>query len=455
VFAYFDITKLWRNILNIYKFTEEKDESKEYKHKILVYPNITFSKNLEKDSYVVVLANTIREVNKIKKDVFWTILTPEYMRCLDYENTEQVMLRIPTYPNKMRTHFNADEIIKVLDWRGQDYDVVYSHLPEQTLALKNLFMNSTNIHPIFVGYSHWFEVKQNSNYDTTMLNQNLLGILEMDECGVNSAWLKDFILEKSKDLFNDKQLKLLRDKIQPHYLGIDNLSTKHQYDKKTILFNHRDNGYTGFKWFVKQMDKLYEKRQDFKVLTTISKINRPYAKRVEITNRQDYLKFIRRMHMGVGCFKTYSAWSISTTDGLSQGVPYVLPNKLCYPEMVGDDYPLLYEETNFLDKIEQMLDNPTMRDDVNKHLEPKLRNFPWHGRIKKWFDGWNFDSKEIGETEAYKKILNFIKTKESVTKRDIIKYMNWGIRISFTPYRNRLRKEKDIKLTRIGYEVIK
>ena len=52
---------LWRNILNIYNFSIENDNDKEYKYKILVYPNITFQKDLEKDSYVVVLCNIIKE----------------------------------------------------------------------------------------------------------------------------------------------------------------------------------------------------------------------------------------------------------------------------------------------------------------------------------------------------------------------------------------------------------
>ena len=92
----------------------------------------------------------------------------------------------------------------------------------------------------------------------------------------------------------------------------------------------------------------------------------------------DYLNFVRSMHMGVGCFQKYSAWSISTTDGLSQGVPYVLPNGMCYPEMVGEQYPLLYKgKDGFKSTIEYMLDNPNAREEANKYLVPKLNDFRW------------------------------------------------------------------------------
>ena len=40
--------------MNINKFTYTKDYDKEYKYNILVYPNITYQKDLEKDSYVYV-----------------------------------------------------------------------------------------------------------------------------------------------------------------------------------------------------------------------------------------------------------------------------------------------------------------------------------------------------------------------------------------------------------------
>ena len=66
--------------MNIYKFSKDKDFDKEYKYKVLVYPNITYMRDLEKDSYVVVLRNVIKELNKVRDDIHWTILSPWEVR---------------------------------------------------------------------------------------------------------------------------------------------------------------------------------------------------------------------------------------------------------------------------------------------------------------------------------------------------------------------------------------
>jgi len=444
--------------MNIFNFTEQKDNDKEYKYKVLVYPNITYMRDLEKDSYVVVLRNVIKELNKVRDDIHWTILSPTEVKSLIFPNTTQLPIELPSYPNAMRTHFNHKQLLKTINWKKNDYDIVYSHLPEHTLQLSNMFVNETNINPKFIGYCHWYEVPENTAYAKSMLMHNIAGTLEMEECGVNTKWLKDLIIEKSKLIYTKDVTDRLEKIIQPHYLGVDDISTGHKHKPKTILFNHRDNEYTGYTWFVKQMDELWEKRQDFKVYTTLTDLDKPYAERVKLHSRDDYLNFVRSMHMGVGCFQKYSAWSISTTDGLSQGVPYVLPDKMCYPEMVGEKYPLLYKSnsaSSFKDMIETMLDKPQLRNIANAYLEPKLEGFRWSERVLKWFDGWKHieDLKPMSDTESYKRILDFIHNKKSVSKKDILEHLNWGVRISFSEYRNRLRLEDTIKFTKNRYEV--
>ena len=59
------------------------------------------------------------------------------------------------------------------------------------------------------------------------------------------------------------------------------------------------------------------------------------------------------------------------------------------------------------------------------------------------------------KSNVYDKMVEFIRSKKSVTKNEIMEHMgSWGVRIKFDGYRNRLRNEKDIRLTKNRYEVI-
>ena len=51
------------------------------------------------------------------------------------------------------------------------------------------------------------------------------------------------------------------------------------------------------------------------------------------------------------------------------GVPYILPNKLCYPEMVGKDYPLLYEGRDEFLQINGALDDDGSVDKAKTYLK--------------------------------------------------------------------------------------
>ena len=58
--------------------------------RILVYPNITFLKDLRKDSYIQVITNMVIELNKIRDDLFFHMILPCYMECLDFPNVKQL-----------------------------------------------------------------------------------------------------------------------------------------------------------------------------------------------------------------------------------------------------------------------------------------------------------------------------------------------------------------------------
>ena len=426
----------------------------------MIYPNITH-KIIQRDSYIDLLPSIIEYLNKLRSDIHFTLILPQFIKTLDFPNVEQVFLSFPNNANRMRTHFDSDKIKAIIDSKNKDWDILYSQLPEHTLQLTNLFYNSTNIHPKIIGYCHWFETNESmSNRERNMFLQNISGILQMQECGVNSNWLKNFVLKKATEFFNEQTIEKLSTIIQPHYLGIDKIkkSTNFLSEPKLLLFNHRHNSYTGYKWLIGCLDKLWEQRKDFKLIVTHTDLKREYSEKFS-ASKSEYMDNFDNIYLGIGAFKNYSSWSISVTDGFSRGVPYLLPNDLVYGEMIGEDYPLFYDnnEEAFLNKINAVLDDPKLRENAVKNIKPKMKDFLWDQRVSKWFGNWKtlFTAKDYKcikpQSESYKKVIQYIRQNKCASKKDLITMLGWGQTFGFSSIRNQLRCDKRIKLTENEY----
>ena len=50
--------------------------------RILVYPNITFARDLEKDSYVQVLKKQITLLNELRDDLWFYLILPKQVKSL-------------------------------------------------------------------------------------------------------------------------------------------------------------------------------------------------------------------------------------------------------------------------------------------------------------------------------------------------------------------------------------
>jgi len=445
--------------MSIYKFTDSFDNNKTYSYKILVYPNITFQKDLEKDSYVVVLGNIIRELNKIRDDIHWTIFSPGgNIQSLSFENTLQLPIKFPPYPNAMRLHFNQIDIIKQIDFRKNDYDIVYSHLPEHTLQLKNVFLNETNIEPKFIGYTHWTEFPEITNYAATVMDINFLGLLAMEKCGVNTQGQKNLILKNTKKHFNDEVVKKLDDILEPQYLGWEIPKYEKQTtDKKIIVYNHRPHTYKNYPWFLEQMDKLWEKRKDFEVWVPLADSKEREYMTIDKYDRKGYFSKLSSCYLGVCAKQKYSGWAISATDGMSVGVPYLFSDDDYYHELAGND-GVYYKDESLVGLIEEFLDDIEMRNVWSQKALNRFEQGKWETAIVPFNNMINDTIENLpmlkSDTDTYKKVVDFIHRKKSVTKSDILNMLNWGVRISFSGYRNRLRNEPTIRFTKDRYEVI-
>tara|TARA_R110000796_G_scaffold61933_1_gene143163 strand:+ start:2018 stop:3361 length:1344 start_codon:yes stop_codon:yes gene_type:complete len=446
--------------MNIFNFTDVEDNDKEYKYKILVYPNITFQKDLEKDSYVVVLCNIIKELNKIRDDLFFTIISPAHINSLEFENTQQIIAPQISYPNSMRMAFPYKEVFAGLKWKENDYDIVYSHLPEHTGNLKNLLYNSTNISPAIIGYTHWTEFKEITNYEYQVgLAYNIVGVLQMSKCGINTQAQKDLVLKNAKEYFNDDVIAKLDNILEPQYLGWETPKYEKQTtDKKIIVYNHRPHTYKNYPWFLQQMDKLWEKRQDFEVWVPLAESREREYITNEKFDRVGYFSKLSSCRVGVCCRQKYEGWAISATDGMSVGVPYLFSDDGSYHELAGDDGVYYYDvDDALIDTIESFLDSDLLREKYSEKALNRFEKGKWEKAIHQFNNMINETTDGLSmlkeDTESYKKVVDFIHKKKSVTRKEILEHLGWGVRISFSGYRNRLRNEPTIKFTKNRYEV--
>ena len=446
--------------MNIFDFTKEKDSDKECPYKILVYPNITFLKDLEKDSYVVVLGNIIRELNKIRDDLFFTIISPSHINSLDFDNTEQIIAPQISYPNSMRMAFPFKEVFSNLKWKENDYDIVYSHLPEHTGNLKNLLYNSTNISPAFIGYTHWTEFKEITNYEYQVgLAYNIVGLLQMSKCGINTQAQKNLVLKNAKEYFNDDVVSKLDKILQPQYLGWEIPKYEKQTtDKNIIVYNHRPHTYKNYPWFLEQMDKLWEQRKDFEVWVPLAESREREYITNEKFDRVGYFSKLSSCLVGVCCRQKYEGWAVSATDGMSVGVPYLFSDDGSYHELADEAGIYYKDEKDFSDKINKVLDDKEFRKEYSDKSTNIFEISVWSEAIHQFNNMINETIDNLPmlkeDTESYKKVVDFIHKKKSVTKKEILDYLGWGVRISFSGYRNRLRNEPTIRFTKNRYEVI-
>ena len=429
------------------------DIGKETKHqnttRVLVYPNVTFQKDLEKDSYIQVIKNQIRLLNEMRDDLWFYLILTEPTPSLQFDNVTQMYIDLPTYPPTMRSHFDVSKLQKMLGEK-LDFDLVMTHLPEHTHALKNTLYNVTHHVPPFFGYCHWFDVKDVVAWPKDSFLQNITGLLEYDKCYLNTQHQKDLVINQAKETFNDKTVSKLNDILTVQHLGVnseDIVNEINETPEKIIVFNHRPDTYKHFKEFIAVMDKLWDIRQDFKVwIPLLEKPNRDYVVTTK-GDKQWYYKQLQKCYVGFSPKQTYGGWSVATTDGMMNGVPYVMYDDTYYHELnpKGD----FFENDDIaLTLLNNYLDDPQYRNEQAEQSVDCIReSLIYKDNIRLMNEYMNdllSKQKVMGDSDKLKEIIEYIKSRGDVTKTELMNWLNWGRGIKWTPYRRALINHPNI-----------
>jgi len=433
--------------MNLFDIGKERKTQKTVR--ILVYPNVTFQQDLEKDSYIQVIKNQIKLLNEIRDDLWFYLILTEPTPSLQFDNVEQMYIDLPTYPPTMRSHFDVLNLQKMLG-RKLDFDLVMTHLPEHAHALKNTLYNVTHHMPPFFGYCHWFDVKDVVAWPKDSFLQNITGLLEYERCYLNTQHQKDLVLNQAKETFNDKTVSKLNDILTVQHLGVnegDIINEINETPEKIIVFNHRPDTYKHFKEFIAVMDKLWDIRKDFKVwIPLLEKPNRDYVVTTK-GDKQWYYKQLQKCYVGFSPKQTYGGWSVATTDGMMNGVPYVMYDDTYYHELnpKGD----FFENDDIaLTLLNNYLDDPQYRNEqAEQALDCIRESLIYKNKMNEMSDYINLlleQSHQIGESEKFQDICQWVKSAGSISKEELIDKLGWGRGIKWTPYRRALMNHPNI-----------
>ena len=433
--------------MNLFEIGKEKKLQKTIR--ILVIPNITFQEDLEKDSYIQVVKQQIKLLNEIRSDLWFYLILPESVPSLIFDNVTQWFVELPTYPPVMRSHVDVNKLRKMFNG-SWDFDLVMSHLPEHTHQIVNILYNVTHHTPLVFGYCHWFDVREVVAWPKDSFLQNITGLLEYDRCYLNTQYQKDLVLNQARETFNDTIINKLDSILTVQHLGVnqeDVVSNINETPEKIIVFNHRPDTYKHFKQFMGVMDNLQQIRQDFKVwIPLLEKPNRDYV----ITTKGDkqwYYKELQKCYVGFSPKQKYGGWSVATTDGMMNGVPYIMYNDTYYHELnqMGDFFDKDHDATMLLNTY---LDDPQYRnEEAKKAVSWISNNLVYKNEVSKmssYMDELLLKQKVMGDSDKLKEIIEFIRKNKSTTKKDIMNFVGWGRGIKWTPYRRALINHPNI-----------
>ena len=452
-------------------FEDTKDLSSVNKntYQILCVPNITSQNNLDKDSYVLVMHNVIKELNKIRDDLFFHLPITKFCKQLDFDNTKQYIFKMPSFPNSMRAHYDFYQWNEVLNAKIIEMDIIWSHLPEQTTNIKNHCHNTYSQDIPVIGYSHWIENSEFApNWKTTFYHNNITGMLQMNKCGLNTQTQIDALLEEAAEYYSQKTIDKLRNIMTPLYLGIEtnkiNEFPSFETDK-VIVFNHRTKEYRGWKRFIKIIQELRKQRQDFKVFCSmidpsgiqILKKTFDDISFFDFDGPDDRDEYIRKLENCRFGFHGGSRWAMSSQDGLCKGVPYVFEIGNETGELFGHKMETGFKTTDeAVELFNRMLDDNDWR---NKQSQLAInhcgdvhswgnRILPFNKMIDDAIDKQTSDMIQSGDKKN--DIVDFIKTKRMVDTKTMSDYLGWGKQIGFRRYRNYLRSIDGIYTTVIN-----
>ena len=292
-------------------------------------------------------------------------------------NIELIKYPYSTSIHQNRYEFYGNVLKKAFPYT-KDLDAIICNQPEISANIKVWLENQRREKTPIFNFFHWVDC-----YESRKFGEDLGGYFWREYDGVLSAEKSYFHNEYAHSLFDGmvkRYIKLISNYNYGYFMPPATEYGKEPFiiseaddpfdfskDKKVVLFNHRLNNTTNWKFFLQACDRLYEKRQDFVVWFTddSDKAKSKMLVRPYVINRSlpdsEYGYLLLRSHFAVCTHKGYSTWNMAVLDALNALCFTIMPQtEEIYLKMFGMNYPELYHQNDFylVDKMDVLLDVP-------------------------------------------------------------------------------------------------
>jgi len=167
---------------------------------------------------------------------------------------------------------------------------------------------------------------------------------------------------------------------------------------------------------------------------------------VDKGKKEWYYKKLRTCCVGFSPKQTYGGWSVATTDGLMNGVPYIMYDAPYYEEL-NPTADFFTTDDEALSLLNLYLDGEVRNTQATKSLNYIRKNLIYKDEIIKMselMDTLILNQRVVDGSERLKSIIEWIKDSKSITKKDIMDKLDWGRGIKWTPYRRALMNHPNI-----------
>lgn len=152
--------------------------------------------------------------------------------------------------------------------------------------------------------------------------------------------------------------------------------------------------------------------------------------------------------MGFSPKQKYGGWSVATTDGMMNcGTPYIMYDDTYYKELYSEGM-FFKDDKSALDLMNKLLDDKEYRNtEANKSLNHMKTNLVYRDKVVDMSNYMNdlLDRQKVmGDSDKLKQIIGWIKQYGCMSKLDLLRKLNWGRGIKWTPYRRALMKHPNI-----------